>query len=111
MAMQLTCRMERHPDHTRIIIPVEETPRAYMLLDAMLLGELKGFELVGKGGTLHCHTAEADGLTPEAWMVAPRSVEYVKSVLFQVTMQSSAAAWLHADIETPTGDVTISFSN
>ncbi len=110
MAMTLTCRMERNPDQIWIIIPVPEIPRAYMLLDAMLTGQLGGFELAGEGGPMRCHVAEADDCTSDEWMVAPRSVEYIKSVMLQAAMQPSAAAWLHADIETPSGDVMISFS-
>lgn len=107
MAMTLNCRMERNAGSVCIHLPMAETGRAYMLLDALAEGLLRSFVLRDGGMQLECRWGAADRLEDGALQLSKSSVACIKRMLLDVTLRPADAAWLHVDIEADGGDVTV----
>jgi len=111
MAIVVDCCIERVGDEAVIALPRTAVERTYMLLDALMCGKLR--ELTFRSGNvlLACRCGDEDTHAHNVLTLSQTMAEQVKSMLLRVVLHPQEAEWLHVDVETAGGDVTIRVTN
>jgi len=111
--MELACRISGEKGRLRIVLPMAQLERAYMLMDALHGWLPNGFILHDGSRNMVCqYRAAGDGLYDGVGlMLSADSIDCIKRMLFSVLQRPADAVWLHVDIETDGGDVSVRVVN
>lgn len=111
MAIMLDCRIERIGNGVVIALPYAAVERTYMLLDALMCGNLRELSFRSGGTLLACRCGDEDVLTRTLLTLSEARGEEVKAMLLRVALHPQEAEWLHVDVEAAGGDVAIRVTN
>lgn len=111
--MELACRINGAKGSLRIALPMAQLERAYILVDALRDCLPNGFILHDRSRSMVCQYRAAGDVLFDGvgLMLSADSIDCIKRMLFSVLQRPTDAAWLHVDIETDGGDVSVRVVN